>query len=274
MGAAGGYGEGMLSDEAVARFWHDGYLAIDRLVDDAEVERLRVAYDDIIGFRVESPTDRHLGGITRQVLVPSMVHPVFDDNAALAAGREVMHDLFGCSHSNRTYDMLIDKPAGHPHETPWHQDAAYFQQPVTQPGFTLPLTSIQFWVALDPVDADNGCMQFVGAMHHGGTVAHHVVSGHPDDDGRLIGVDDPTEVNVHEAVACPLAAGGATIHTALTPHYTGPNTTTDRPRRAYIFNLLASDHENTGLQEFVRANYVRNIEASVSRGLSERPRPA
>ena len=60
----------MLSEAAVERFWHDGYLAIDRLVDDAEVERLRAAYDDIIGFRVESTTDRHLGGITRQVLVP------------------------------------------------------------------------------------------------------------------------------------------------------------------------------------------------------------
>jgi ectoine hydroxylase-related dioxygenase (phytanoyl-CoA dioxygenase family) len=264
----------MLSAEAVERFWRDGYLAIERLVDDAEVERLRVAYDDIIEFRVESTTDRHLGGITRQVLVPSMVHPVFDDNGALAAGREVMHDLFGCTHANRTYDMLIDKPARHPHETPWHQDAAYFQQPVTQPGFTLPLTSIQFWVALDAVDADNGCMQFVGAMHHGGTVAHHVVSGHPDDDGRLIGVDDLAEVRAHEAVACPLAPGGATIHTALTPHYTGPNTSADRPRRAYIFNLLAADHESTWLQEAVRATYVRNIEAAVSRGLSERPRPA
>lgn len=269
-----GYGKGMLSDEAVARFWQDGFLAIDRLVDDAEVGRLRAAYDDIIEFRVESTTDRRLGGITRQVLVPSMAHPVFDDNGALAAGREVMRDLFGCAHANRTYDMLIDKPAGHPHETPWHQDAAYFGQPVSEPGFTLPLTSIQFWVALDPVDADNGCMQFVAGHHRGGTVAHHVASGHPDDDGRLLGVDDPADVDAANAVACPLAPGGATIHTSLTPHYTGPNRSTDRPRRAYIFNLLAAEEPSTEYQDRLRANYVRNIDAAVSRGLSERPGPA
>lgn len=263
----------MLTTEQVSRFWDDGFLAIARLVDDTTVAALRAAYDDIVEFRVESPTDRWLGGITRQVLVPSMVHPLFEANPALEAGREVMRDLFGCTHANRTYDMLIDKPPLHPHETPWHQDAAYFAQPVTEPGFRLPLTSIQFWVALDDVDVDNGCMQFVSGRHGAGTVAHHVVAGHPDDDGRLIGVDDPVGVGSEHAVACPLAAGGATIHTALTPHYTGPNRSADRPRRAYIFNLLAAEVADSAIQDAVRANYIRNIDAAVSRGLAERPRP-
>jgi len=275
MGDGGvGYGGGMLSAAQVEQFWSDGFLAIDRLVDDAEVARLRVAYDEIIDGTVESTTDRNLGGITRQVLVPSMVHPVFDANGALEAGREVIRDLYRCAEANRVYDMLIDKPAGHPHTTPWHQDAAYMQQPVTPPGFTMPLTSLQFWLALDDVDEHNGCMQFVAGEHHGGTAAHEVVSGHPDDDGRLIGIIEPSEVHVDRAVACPLHAGGATVHTAMTPHYTGPNITADRPRRAYIFNLMAADEHNTMIQEFVRQNYVRNIADSVSRGLSERPRTA
>jgi len=263
----------VLSAAEVDRFWHDGFLSVPRLIDAAEVDRLREAYDDLIEFRVESPTDRNLGGITRQVLVPSMVHPVFDQNAALESAREVMRDLFDCSTANRTYDMLIDKPAGHPHETPWHQDAAYFERPFTKPGFTIPLRSIQFWVALDPVDVDNGCMQFAPGRHHAGTFEHVVVSGHAEDDGRLIGAADPQEMGAADAVAVPLDSGGATFHTALTPHYTGPNTTVDRPRRAYIFNLLAADEPSDMLQQVIRANYVRDVADAVDRGLSSRPRP-
>lgn len=263
----------MLAAEQVARFWDDGFLAIDRLVDDDVVDALRAAYDDIVGFRVESTTDRWLGGITRQVLVPSMVHPLFDENPALEAGREVMRALYGCAHANRIYDMLIDKPPRHPHETPWHQDAAYLQKPVAPPGFRMPLVSVQFWVALDDVDADNGCMQFVPGLHRDGTVAHHVASGHPDDDGRLLGIDDPAAIGASAAVACALRPGGATIHTVMTPHYTGPNITADRPRRAYIFNLLAAELPDTALQESIRQNYVRDIADATSRGLAERPRP-
>ena len=42
-------------------------------------------------------------------------------------------------------------------------------------------------------------------------------------------------VEVGEGVACPVAAGGCTVHTGRTLHYTGGNTTR-QPRRAYIVN--------------------------------------
>ncbi|MFN6119935.1 MAG: hypothetical protein ACK5CE_09945, partial [Actinomycetes bacterium] len=68
----------MLTQEQVDRYWADGFLAIERLIGPDEVERLRTAYDEIIDGTVASPTQRMLGGITRQVMVPSMVHPAFD----------------------------------------------------------------------------------------------------------------------------------------------------------------------------------------------------
>jgi hypothetical protein len=252
------YVRDVLTQEQVHRFRADGFLAIEQLIDPGEVERLRAAYDDIIDGTVASPTQRMLGGITRQVMVPSMVHPVFDQNAALDSGREVMRDLFACAHANRVFDMLIDKPAGHQHETPWHQDASYLQVPVTPPGFRMPLTQVQFWIALDDVDVDNGCMQFVPGRHHDGTAAHVVASGDPDDSGRLLAYADVSEAYPELAVSCSLAAGGATIHTAMTPHRTGPNTTADRPRRAYIFNLTAADAPDDRLQDHLRVEYVRN----------------
>jgi hypothetical protein len=65
-------------------------------------------------------------------------------------------------------------------------------------------------------------------------LAHRVARGRPDDDSRQLALIDP---NIAGAVACPLRAGGCTMHFEGTPHFTGGNRTEGRHRRAYIFNL-------------------------------------
>ena len=212
----------------------DGFGVVERLVDDATLDQLRGAYDDIIEGRVLARGDRLLGDVIRQVKHPSKDHPVFAANAALEAGCRLAERLFAREGFTKVYEMLIDKPAGTVHETPWHQDAGYFGRPVAEPGTPTGFPDIQVWLALDPVDVDNGCMQFLPAPHGQPSLPHHIVSGDPDDEGRLIAVSD--EVDGSAAVACPLEPGGATFHFPGTPHYTGPNRT-DRPRRAYIFNI-------------------------------------
>jgi ectoine hydroxylase-related dioxygenase (phytanoyl-CoA dioxygenase family) len=152
---------GLLPEEAITAFATNGFLAVEQLIDGNEVSRLRAAYDEILAAGDSISTDRQLGGITRQVMVPSMHHDVFDDNEALRAGRRIVGQLYGASTAARTYDMLIDKPAGHPYETPWHQDAGYFGHPVAAPGTEITFRSVQVWLALDDVDVANGCMQFV-----------------------------------------------------------------------------------------------------------------
>src|SRR5581483_3137596 len=59
---------------------------------------------------------------------------------------------------------------------------------------------------------------------------HHPI-GH---DPRISGleVDNPDELAMY-SVACPLPAGGATIHHSRTLHFTAPNHS-NAPRRAYI----------------------------------------
>ena len=67
---------------------------------------------------------------------------------------------------------------------------------------------------------------------------HHVASGEPDYSQRLLAIRDAKDVlDLSTAVACPLKAGGATVHNYGTPHYTSGNRTTGRRRRAYIFNF-------------------------------------
>ena len=48
-----------------------------------------------------------------------------------------------------------------------------------------------------------------------------------------MGWSSATSSGVVDPVPCPLAPGGATVHSGRTLHYAGPNTT-DEPRRALI----------------------------------------
>ena len=71
---------------------------------------------------------------------------------------------------------------------------------------------------------------------------HYIAGGEADYTQRLLAISDPEEVlDLDTAVSCPfpLKKGGATVHNYGTPHYTSGNRTTDRPRRAYIFNFAS-----------------------------------
>jgi hypothetical protein len=211
-----------------------GFGVVERFVDEDTLETLRAAYDDIIDRRVLARGDRHLGGIIRQVKNAWRDHPAFDANAAVERGLELGRALFGRDDLARVYDMLIDKPPGAMEPTPWHQDIGYFGRPVAPPGTRSDYPDIQIWLALDPVDDGNGCMNFIPTPYGAPAREHAVVSGDPDDEGRLIALTEPVDPGA--AVACPLPAGGCTFHFLATPHSTGGNGSA-RPRRAYIFNV-------------------------------------
>ena len=230
---------GLVSDGQVEQFRTEGYTTIDRLISDAAVDELRAAYDDILEGRVDCGIhDRQLGGITRQVMVPHAFHPGVKGNEVMDAARVAAARLLGCDDSAFLFDMMIYKPPGHPEETPWHQDLSYFERPFAPAGTIPPNRTVQVWVALDDADVDNGCMHFVPEAHTAPMLEHHVASGDPDDEGRLLAITHPErDLDLSRAVACPLAPGGATAHTEGTPHYTPPNRTTDRARRAYIINF-------------------------------------
>lgn len=86
---------------------------------------------------------------------------------------------------------MIYKPAGHPHETPWHQDLGYAGMPTAPAGTPSVDGLVQFWVSLDDIDEANGCMGFVPGHHEQPLLPHVVASGEPDDPGRLLVIDDP-----------------------------------------------------------------------------------
>jgi hypothetical protein len=230
----------------VERFRQDGFLVFPRLVDQATVARLGAVYDAMLDGRIDvSATDNPLGMVTRQIMVPSLYDPIFRDNPALDAGREIARALLGAPEPVPVFDMLIYKEPGQLAETPWHQDFSYAQMPFTPAGVAIPTDEyVQFWVALDDVDEENGCMHFIPGAHRQPLLPHYIAGGDEDYSQRLLAVEDPKQMlDLDRAVACPLKAGGATVHNYGTPHFTSGNLTTDRPRRAYIFNFASKPRD-------------------------------
>jgi len=224
----------------VDQFRRDGFLRIPELADAETVAALRSTYDDMLAGVIDvTPTDNPLGRLVRQIMMPSAYAPIFRSNPALAAAREIAKALLGVADPRPVFDMLIYKEPGQLTETPWHQDFSYSQMPYAAAGCAVPVDEVvQFWLALDDVDQENGCMHFVPGAHRRPLLEHYVASGEPDYSQRLLAIREPdAALELERAVACPLRAGGATVHNYGTPHFTSGNRTPDRPRRAYIFNF-------------------------------------
>lgn len=231
--------DGMSAESTMAeRFGRDGFAVIPSLAHKGDLVTLRTAYDDLLAGRVDCGEDaRVLGGLTTQFVRPHLHHETFRSNAVLERGKDVVRAITGAAEPLFVFSQLLYKPAGHPHETPWHQDMAYAYMPFARAGTHWPGDAIlQFWVALDDVDETMGCMEFIPGVQDRPMAPHIVSSGDPTRDERLLAIDDPRRwLELESAVRCPLPAGSATVHGYTTPHYTGPNRST-RGRRAYIFS--------------------------------------
>jgi len=226
-------------------FRANGFTRFDSFVSDDAVDELRDTYDAILRGDVDCGEHfRKLGELTVQVMAPSTHVPTLRQHPMFDAGRRAAAALLDCDEPEFAFDMMIFKPPMHPVETPWHQDLAYFEQPFAPAGRPAQNTTVQFWVAVDDVDETNGCMHFVPGAHDEPLLEHYVCSGDPAKGNRLLAIRDPEEkLDLSRAVACPLSRGGATAHSETTPHYTPPNRSPDRPRRAYIFNF----HDPNGM---------------------------
>lgn len=113
--------------------------------------------------------------------------------------------------------MCLLKPPGSG-EKSWHQDQAYFR--------VQPLHRVAaWWIALDTVDVDNGCMVVAPGSHTAGIVAHAAPTPEAKTAYRSLATPPGELVRVEMDPGDGLLFGGETLH--LTP----PNLT-DRRRWA------------------------------------------
>ncbi|MBM3960950.1 MAG: phytanoyl-CoA dioxygenase family protein [Planctomycetes bacterium] len=231
----------VLSGEEVAAFHRDGFLSVARMTTDREVERLREAYDELFARRAGREDGMHFDLADADeddavACLPQMIDPwrysaAFRDTVFEANALAVSRQLFGPEASMHGSHAIL-KPAHIGCETPWHQDEAYWAP-------ELDYRALSALMPLQEATIENGCMWFVPGSHRRDLLPHHHLRFDPR--SHALEVDDGS-CSLRGAVACPLAAGGATFHHSRTLHYAGANRTAS-PRRAFVLGFGTTPQE-------------------------------
>ena len=144
----------------------------------------------------------------------------------------------------------FNKPPGIGKPTPPHQDGYYFH--------LAPCKALTGWLALEPVDDDNGCIHYVRGSHKGDGFRPH---GRSEILGFSQGITDfGTEDDTAGTVACPGNVGTLLMHDARTIHWAEANRSQTRSRRALGFIYFG---ESARIDEDAKAAYKAKLEADL-----------
>jgi ectoine hydroxylase-related dioxygenase (phytanoyl-CoA dioxygenase family) len=168
----------MVTAEQQRQYREQGYVVVPDLITDAElagiramVERLidgelkpeltyngNVAEDFAITWEVglEERNDLPRRDRIRNVSWMCLHHPYFLWLGGHPAIYEVAAGLFGTGIQIFS-DTVFIKPAHHGSEIPPHQDSAFWAK--------LDPPAMNFWMALDPATAENGCLMVIPGSH-------------------------------------------------------------------------------------------------------------
>lgn len=240
-------------------FDRDGYAIVRQFLGAADFADLTANLDRYIREIVPTLPDKHAFYVdkARPETLKQMQHmdldSYFRDYVKHPTWLALARTLLG-------EDVLVqapewfNKPPGQIAPTPPHQDNYYFN--------LKPPNVLTIWLALDPVDAENGCLRYVPGSHRRGIRPHGrsnvlgfsqgIIDYGPDDQAR--------EVEIH------LQPGDAVVHHGEMIHRAEPNRTATRQRRAFAMvckgvscrrdedayaryeAALASQHQSMGLK--------------------------
>jgi hypothetical protein len=221
-----------IGDAETDFYARNGYLAVQRVTTDEELEWLREVYDALLAM----PPTGYLDGIfdlsrpygttdtpkLGQLLMPERIVPQIRQTVMWKNARRIASRLLRMPQAKiESWGHLIFKGANSLAETPWHQDEAYWD-------VTKDYNALGSWLALDKVDTNNGCLWFVPKSHYGDVLPH--MHGGNDPKVHVLQFSEPVDTSA--GIPVPLDAGGMTFHHARTHHYSGINKT-DRVRRAW-----------------------------------------
>jgi len=162
-----------------------------------------------------------------------MHHPLWNVAAATLVGEAV----------TAYQPEWFNKPPGTNHVTPPHQDNYYF--------CLEPPHVVTIWLALDPVDAENGCLRYVSGSHRHGYRKHAR--------SRILGfsqgITDYTPDDFTSEVAVCLQPGDAVAHHGMTIHRADANLSATRQRRSFamVFNGVSCRRDESAFARYQAA---------------------
>jgi len=217
----------MITPEKFKFFELEGYLALENVLNNQEMEYYSKTYDAFINGEFDtcnlrsdlSGAEEHAVELITQIMLPSRIYPDLLDYPMHKKSLAIAKNLLG-DDIILDFDMLINKAPFTNQPTPWHQDAAYW---IAMPD----KRALSIWFAIDDADVENGCMWYTPKSHKLPLKDHH----QPVGKGAL-----QCQGSEDESTAVPLKKGSCSIHHGHTLHYSRGNSTS-RNRRAFILNF-------------------------------------
>lgn len=226
-----------LSKEQIEFFHENGYLAGIKMVDDAQIQALKIALDEVADplhplhhlfheFHSNESADPntvlfHSLGHWR---IAAAFHDAIWNPAFLMASRQLLGDRA----VRFWHDQLFCKPAHHGGVVAWHQDYSYWTR-------TVEMQHLTCWCGLDDATEENGCLQYVPGSHRWGLLDKPALAGEMN---GLMSMLNEAQKEAFKPVSIPLQAGYAAFHHPLLVHGSYANYS-DRSRKAFVLNVFA-----------------------------------
>ena len=241
-----------VTDEEIRTFREDGVVLLKGLFDRDWIERVRDLAEADMSTPGEMKQELAKEGDPGRFFNNTFLWPrnedfrdiVFNSPAARIAAR-----IMDAGKVNIVFDQFLIKEPGTQERTRWHHDLPYW-----------PIDGDQvctLWLALDPVDAVSGAVEYVRGSHRWGTrykAEAFLGEGRYKED--LPPVPDIDEMRGElEFVQPELEPGDCTVHHGLTVHGAPGNATVDRRRRAYVTRWAGDDvvyYPRPGIQPMLR----------------------
>jgi ectoine hydroxylase-related dioxygenase (phytanoyl-CoA dioxygenase family) len=251
--------------DAEREFYADnGYLVLENLLSDDELQQWRSAVDEAVSQRgeqrfsfkndaalsvaagTEAADERQYydrvftqrvnlwqtNDAVRQLIVDPRLGRIVADVAAIE-GVRIWHD-----------QALIKEPYANP--TAFHLDVPFWSFSSAD--------AITIWVALDDATVANGCLYYVPKSHKAQKFDNVTI-------GNEIGAlfDVYPEWAAQAPVPCPVPAGGALFHNGLTFHGAGANMTPGR-RRAMTCAYMPDGSTFNGTPNVLPPDYLNTLQ--------------
>jgi non-heme Fe2+,alpha-ketoglutarate-dependent halogenase len=280
-----------LSSEDIARFYRDGFLGPITLFTPDEMAQMREAITAVLHDEARRSTIYRAGeGATAaeqtELVPPEVIHAAINGRdrhldrpeiwrlVSHPALTERLAQLFG-PELLVWRSQFFDKPPGAP-AIAWHAASVYlseaFNEPVLRPVDIHQLFQVTTWVAIDDVDLDNGCMEFIPGSHRRFLPAVFSTGvAREDANGKFVGLavrpdhplalDFPTDPQLHEQgtiVPMPLKAGQCVMFTERCIHGSAPNASPTRRRMGITFRTVRPDVRIYGDKQSHEVTYLNS----------------
>lgn len=225
-----------LTEEQVA-FYHDqGYLAGIRILTDEQIAKLRAELAEFfeanhagreLWYEYHTNESNAPDTVLFHALGAWRLRPAFHDILWHPAFTVPASQLLGGA-VRFWHDQLFCKPARHGGVVAWHQDYSYWTR-------TKPMAHLTCWIGLDDSTKENGCVHYVPKSHEWTLLP---ITGLAGDMNAIQEVLSPAQwEQFTHPLAIELKAGECSFHHPLMVHGSFANRT-DRPRRATVINAF------------------------------------